>query len=373
MEKKKIERKILLNPGPATTSDSVKYAQVVSDICPREEEFTQVMEEVRKSLVKIAQGDENYACILFFGSGTAAMDSVINSVVHDKKILIINNGAYGERFVQIAKSYGIDYVELKFDMHEEIDVSKIEEKIKKDKEIGYVAMVHHETTTGILNPVKEIGDICKKYSCVFIVDTVSSFAGVPFSVKDCNMDFIMSTSNKCIQAVPGVCCVIAKKIELNKLKKKKKRSFYLDLYDQYEYFEKKKQTRFTAPVHAIYSLRQAIKELFEEGGVEGRYRRYCKNYEVLIKGLKELGFKPMHDEKFHSKISTTVLEPKNLQINFKELHDRMYERGFTIYPNKVGDKNSIRFANMGDINSEDIKVFLKNFREVLKELKKKKK
>jgi len=378
---KEVERKILLNPGPATTSDSVKYAQIVPDICPREEEFTQIMREVREGLIKITQCGEDYSCVLFGGSGTAAMDSVINSVVHEKRLLIIKNGYYGERFSKIAKSYNIDFCELNFDMEKEINLLEIEQKLKEDKEIGYIAVVHHETTTGILNPIKEIGELCKKYNCVFIVDTISSFGGVPFNVKDCNIDFMMSTSNKCIHAMPGVCFVIARKKELDKLEGKEKRSFYLDLYDQYKYFEVEEtgqgvgggQTRFTPPVQAIYSLRQAIKEFFDDGGITERYKKYSKNYELLIKGITKLGFKPLHREEIHSKISTTFLEQESTNVDFKKLHDKLYERGFIIYPNKVEIEGktvkAIRFANMGEINEEDMNLFLENLKEVLEELK----
>ena len=181
---KKIKRNILLNPGPATTTDSVKYAQVVSDICPREKEFGQLMKSVATDLKKIVGGDENYITVLFAGSGTAAMDSVINSVVPpNRKILIINNGAYGERMVNIAKAYSINYVNLKFNMDVFPDLKKIENTLLEDEQIACVAVVHHETTTGLLNPIKEIGSIVKKYNKLFIIDTISSFAGIPFSTN----------------------------------------------------------------------------------------------------------------------------------------------------------------------------------------------
>lgn len=174
---KMIKRNILLNPGPATTTDSVKYAQVVPDICPREKKFGDVMEFVSEHLKKIAGGDESYVCVLFAGSGTAGMDSVINSVVPpSKKILIINNGSYGERMVKIAKAYSIPCVELKYESGTLPNLKEIGQELTNDKEIACVSMIHHETTTGMLNPVKEIGEIVKKHNKIFIVDTVSSFA-----------------------------------------------------------------------------------------------------------------------------------------------------------------------------------------------------
>ena len=225
-----IKRNILLNPGPATTTDSVKRALVVPDICPREKEFCEVVREIRTDLVKIAGGDETYTCILFAGSGTSVMDAAINSVVPpDKKIAIINNGAYGERMVKIAQAYSLDLVEIKYDPGAKIDLSEVSETLKKDDQIACLAMVHHETTTGLLNPIKEVGKIVKENDCIFIVDTISSFAGVPIDIKDCRIDFMMSTSNKCIQGMAGVAFIICKKAELEKLKDYPSRSYYLNL------------------------------------------------------------------------------------------------------------------------------------------------
>ncbi|MFW6040698.1 MAG: 2-aminoethylphosphonate aminotransferase [Thermoplasmatota archaeon] len=364
-----VERKILLNPGPATTTESVKKAQIVPDICPREEEFGDVMQGIREDLVKIAGGDENHTSILFAGSGTAVMDSVINSVVPEgNKILIINNGAYGERMVKIARRYNIGFEELKFEWGSKIELNKVESVLDQNDDIACVSVVHHETTTGILNPIEEIGEITKEYGCTFIVDTISSFSGIPFSIKDCNIDFMMSTSNKCIQGMAGVAFVICKKEKLEKIKNYPKRSFYLDLYPQYEYLEEKKQMRFTVPVQVMYALRQAIDEFFEEGA-RNRYLRYKKNYDVLIEGLKERGFELFLDEDVEeSHILATVVEPSHPNFDFEELHDRLYERGFTIYPGKVKDGKTFRIAVMGAIDHNDIKNFLKAMDEVLNEM-----
>ncbi|NLW45851.1 MAG: aminotransferase class V-fold PLP-dependent enzyme, partial [Firmicutes bacterium] len=196
----KVKRNVLLNPGPATTTDSVKRALVVPDICPREKEFCEVVQEIRNGLVEIAHGDESYTCILFTGSGTSVMDSTINSVVPPgKKIAIINNGAYGERMVKIAQAYNLDFVEIRYEYGGKINLTEVAETLKKDKNIACLAMIHHETTTGLLNPIKEVGEIAKENNCVFIVDTISSFAGIPINIRDYKIDFMMSTSNKCIQ------------------------------------------------------------------------------------------------------------------------------------------------------------------------------
>lgn len=364
-----VERKILLNPGPATTTESVKQAQVVPDICPREKEFGEIMHDIRRNLVKIARGDENYTSILFAGSGTAVMDSVVNSVVPPgKKILIISNGAYGERLRKIADTYKIKFVELRYDWGEKIELDELKNMLEKEKDISSIGVIHHETTTGTLNPVKKIGKIAKRYNCNYIVDTISSFAGIPFSIKDCDIDFMMSTSNKCIQGMPGVAFVICKKNELEKIKNYPKRSFYLDLYSQYDYLEKKKQARFTPPVQVMYALKQAINEFFEEGA-ERRYMRYKKNYKTLKKGLKERGFSFFLDDNIEqSNILITINEPNDPNFNFEIFHDKLYKRGFTIYPGKLSDEKTFRVAVMGAINHTDIKKFLLAVDEVIKEM-----
>lgn len=360
-----MERKILLTPGPATTSDSVKEAQVVPDICPREKEFGNLLVSISTDLTKIAGGDEEYTGVLFGGSGTAGMDAALSSIVNGK-VLIINNGAYGKRFVDIAKAYSIKFKEIVFNWNEEIDLKKIENELSNDKEIKYIAVIHHETTTGILNPIKEIGALAKKYNCVFIVDAISSFAGIPFNVKECNIDFMISTSNKCIQGMPGICFIVSKKVELEKLKNYPKKSFYLNLYVNYDYFRQNKQTPFTPPVQTIYALRKAIDEFFQEGA-ENRHRRYMENNKVLVEGMEKLGFKKALKNIKESGLLTTFWEPVDENYSFEKMHDLAYKNGFTIYPGKIREK-TFRLANIGDINSNDIRNFLKVMDEVIKEM-----
>jgi 2-aminoethylphosphonate aminotransferase len=354
-----IQRNILLNPGPATTTDTVKMAMVVPDICPREREFCELVRGIREDLVKIAGGDSAYTAILFTGSGTAVMDAAINSVVPPgQKIAIINNGAYGERLVKISQSYHLDLVELKLEYGEKIHPEKVAELLQDDPKITCLAMIHHETTTGIVNPIQAIGAIAKEHGCVFIVDTISSFAGIPIDIKDCNIDFMMSTSNKCIQGMAGVAFIICKKSELEKLKDYPPRSYYLNLYNQYRYFEITGQSQFTPAVQILYALKQAICEYFAEGGA-ARYQRYTENWRVLRQGLLDLGFKLFHEAADESHILLTVNEPEDPGYNFEAMHDYLYRKGYTIYPGKIGNKNTFRLANMGAITPKDIQGFLK--------------
>lgn len=353
----KIKRNILLNPGPATTTDTVKYALVVPDICPREEEFTRLIADIRHDLVKIVNGDDEYTSVLFAGSGTAVMDSVVNSVVPaDKKIAVVINGAYGERFIDIAQSYNIPCVPIRFDWGQRIDLAFVERFIKNDDSIACVAIVHHETTTGIRNPIREIGRIAKKYNCTYIVDAISSYAGIPIDIKDIHADFLLSTSNKCIQGMAGLSFVICKKNTLESIAHNPKRSFYLDLYSQYAYLESTGQTQFTPPVQIVYSLKQAIAEYFKEGGNQ-RYARYSENWRTLRSGLLDLGFSLLLEEENESHILITVIEPEDPAFNFEEMHDYLYDRGFTIYPGKM-KKKTFRVAVMGAIDYHDIEKFL---------------
>lgn len=361
-----MKRTILLSPGPATTTESVKQALVVPDICPREREFSTVLQGICRDLVSVVKGDDAYTAVLFSGSGTAVMDSVISSVVPgNRKVAILVNGAYGERFVEIAESYCIPYEPVLFEWGTAIDPITVENVLKNDPAISCIAMVHHETTTGMLNPLDEIGLLAERYRCTFIVDAISSFAGIPIDIRKCRADFLLSTSNKCIQGMAGLAFVICKKSALEQLKNNPKRSYYLDLYNQYLSFEKSGQTRFTPPVQIVYALQQALSEFFIEGG-ENRYARYTENWRLLRAGLLERGFSLLLPEDLESHILVTVLEPEDPKFDFDRMHDYLYERGFTIYPGKIR-KRSFRLSIMGDLSPEDIRAFLEALRAFVKD------
>lgn len=358
-EKTKVPRKILFTPGPVTTTDSVKESLIVPDICPREKEFCDVMKSIRNDLVKISGGNE-HTCILFSGSGTAGMEAVISSCIHtNSKVLIITNGAYGKRFCKIAEYHNIDFFELSFNYGEKIDVDAIHVLLESEM-FSHVVVVHHETTTGILNDIYSIGNLAKIYNCVYIVDAISSFAGIPFSVEECKIDFVISTSNKCLHGMPGIVFVIAKKSELEKTKGLS-RTLYFDLYEQNKYFEQTGQMRFTPPVQVIYALRHAIDEL---GNVNDRYEQYKKNHTCLVRGMKARGFKLfLSDDVQHSQMIETFYLPKN--IDFDKMHDALYEKGFTIYPGKLTKENTFRLGNIGDISPIDINRFFDELDKVI--------
>lgn len=362
----KIERKILLNPGPATTSDSVKMAQVVSDICPREKEFGEVMEFISQKLTDFVANNNDFVSVLFGGSGTAGVESVLSSICANSKILVINNGSYSQRMVEILQTYNADFVEYKSDIIKPINFDDLETTLKKHR-FDYICAVHNETGTGLLNDIDKIGAIAKKYCAEFVVDAMSSYAAIPINMEKSHIDFLITSSNKNIQGMAGVVFVICKKDSLESLKDKKPKSFYLDLYAQYKHFAKTKQMRFTPPVQTLYALKQAIIETIEEG-IENRHKRYLESWETLINGLEKLHLKLLLDIKCQSKIITAIYEPKCEKYSFDSMHDFLYERNFTIYPGKVSAFDTFRVANIGAITKNDITNFLGILEQYLKSI-----
>ena len=358
-----VKRNILLNPGPATTTDTVKLSQVVPDICPREKEFGRVMEFISNELTEIVANVSEFSTILFGGSGTAVVESIITSVVpYDKTILIVNNGSYGQRIIDISKRYKIKHIEYKSSPTEPINLKKLEGVIKSNSDISHLAVIHNETTTGLLNDIESIGKLTKNYGVDLILDAMSSFAALPIDMKKQNISFLAASSNKNIQGMAGVGFVIANQQKLKNLKTIQPRSFYLSLFEQYENFIKSKQMRFTPPVQTLYALKQAIIELKSEG-VKNRHIRYIKSWELLTKSLKNLGLSYLVEDENHSKIITSIEIPDS--IDFVNMHDYFYSKGFTIYPGKIEEFNTFRIANIGQIDTQDIEEFLKHLKKYL--------
>lgn len=364
---KTVKRNILLNPGPATTTDSVKNAMVVPDICPRELEFGELTLSVRDDLIKIAHGEKNHTAVMLTSSGTGGVEACLTSVIpDDKKVLIINNGAYGERMQAICDAYGIGHVDYNIAASKPVDLEVLEKMLQAHKsELSHVAFIHHETTVGILNPLSEICHMSHKYGLENIVDAMSSFAGMDIDVERDQVDYLVSSSNKCIQGMAGISFVIANKQSLMGTKEIKPRNFYFNLLENHLYLEKNKQFLFTPPVQTLYALRQAINEYFAEGP-ENRFARYNAMYELMIAKVKELGFEFLIEENHHARLLTAIIEPSNPNYSFNEMHDYLFERGFTIYPGKVGNAKTFRLSNIGAIDTTDIKNFLVVFEEYLR-------
>lgn len=343
----------LLTPGPLTTTEAVKK-EMLFDRCTWDDEYKSITQKIRKELLDIGNvHEEDYTAVLMQGSGTFAVESVITSTVGEKdKLLIIANGAYGERIVQIAEHISLNHVIYNNEYDEHPDMDKVKEILDKDTEITHIAMVHCETTTGILNPIEDLSVIAKEYNKTLIIDAMSSFGGIPIDIKALGIDYLISSANKCIQGVPGFGFVIAKKEKLEKCKGIS-RSLSLDLYDQYKGMDKDGKWRFTSPTHVVAAFSKALDELKEEGGVEGRYNRYKNNNLVLRKKLKEIGIESYIEEEKQSPIITTFAFPTDA-FSFNEFYSFIKERGFVIYPGKLTDVDTFRIGNIGEIYEEDI-------------------
>ena len=361
-----IKRNVLLNPGPATTTDTVKYAQVVPDICPREKEFAGLMKGLRSDLLKVVHAPEDqYTSVLFCGSGTINIDICINSLVPEgKKVLVVNNGAYNTRAVEVCEMYHISHINLKFSVYEQPDLKQVEQTLKDNNDVAVVYCCHHETGTGILNPIREIGALAHKYGAIFVSDTTSSLGMIPLDVVKDNVDFCMASAQKGLMAMSGLSFIIGKTDIIKASKDYPTRSYYCNLYLQYEYFEKTGEMHFTPPVQTIYATIQALKEYFYEGE-EAKFARHRAVFEAIHKGVAELGFKTVIDPKIESGLVVSVLYPDDPNFTFEKIHDYCYERGFTIYPGKISTTNTFRLCALGTIMPDDIKDFFVVLKEAM--------
>lgn len=362
-----IKRNVLLNPGPSTTSDTVKMAQIVPDICPREKEFGDIMRKMRTDLVKIVHGDpEKYTSVLFCGSGTINIDVCINSLLPEgKKILVINNGAYSARAVEICQYYGLPHIDLKFPVDSLPDLDIIEKTLADDPDIALVHTTHNETGTGILNPIREIGAIAHKHNAVFTVDTTSTLAMRPIDIEKDNIDFCMASAQKGLMAMTGLSFIIGNRRIIEESAAYPKRSYYCNLFLQYDFFEKTGEMHFTPPVQTVYSAKQALEEYFAEGE-EKKWARHTRVFNAINEGLDRLGFRQVIKPEWRAGLVSSAIYPDDPNWSFEAVHDYCYQRGFTIYPGKISTTNTFRLCALGAIDEEDIHQFFQVFEEALK-------
>lgn len=366
MKKDSIKRNILLNPGPSTTTDTVKMAQIVPDICPREKEFAELMKSLREDLVKIVHGDpEKYVSVLFCGSGTLNIDVCINSLLPENgKVLVINNGAYSARAVEICRYYGLPHIDLQFPVDERPDLAVIEKTLQENPDIALVHTTHNETGTGLLNPVREIGALVHRYGATFTVDTTSTLAMRPIDIETDNIDFCMASAQKGLMAMTGLSFVIGRRSAIEASKNYPKRSYYCNLYLQYEFFEKTGEMHFTPPVQTIYAAVQALKEYWAEGE-NAKWARHTRVFNAIHEGLDTLGFQDVIRREWQAGLVVSVIYPDDPNWDFEKIHDYCYERGFTIYPGKISAANTFRLCALGAIDEQDIRDFFLVFRAAL--------
>lgn len=357
--------KLLFTPGPLTTTDTVKSA-MLRDVGSREAEFIAIVREIRGELLSLCgHGADGYEAVLMQGSGTFAIESVLSSAVPASgRLLLLVNGAYGRRMRQIAAMHEIDCETLEFREDEKVRPEDVERALDDDHSVTHAAIVHCETTTGILNPVERIGEIVRAHGCAYIVDAMSSFGGVPLDLADARIDYLISSANKCIQGVPGFAFVIARRSELNRCKGEA-RTVSLDLYDQWRGFESNGQFRFTPPTHALLAFREALKELREEGGTTARAARYRDNHRVLVDGMRALGFETYLRDEDQSWIITAFRYPAGRGFSFDAFSDALGARGFAIYPGKLTREDCFRIGTIGALRKAHVEGLLTAIREAM--------
>jgi len=360
--------KLLFTPGPLTTSKTVKEA-MLHDYGSRDDKFVNMVKEVREKILRLAgvSQAQGYETVIMQGSGTFGIEATISSNFPTTgHLLIIINGSYGHRMSKICSVHEIRQTTLVFDENEIPSLEKTEEILKANSSITHIAIVHSETTTGIFNPIKEFGALAKKYNKTYIVDAMSSFGAVPINVAEFNIDFLVSSSNKCIEGVPGFSFIIANRAKLLQCKGQA-RTLVLDIFAQWEGLENDGQFRFTPPTHSLAAFHQALKELEEEGGVEARGKRYKENYQTLIAGMRKLGFKEYLEPEKQGYIITSFLYPEQ-NFNFKEFYNSLNEKGFVIYPGKLTKADCFRIGNIGQLYKKDVEALLQTIETVIKQV-----
>ncbi len=358
----------LLTPGPLTTSRSVK-ATMLADWGSRDIEFRRLVAEIRQGLLDLAGAGGDYECVIMQGSGTFAIEAALGSFCPraEAKTLVVANGAYGDRAAAILARLGRPVIKIDKGDSAAPSPDEVAQALDADPAISHVWVIHCETTSGIVNPITDMARVAKQRGKVYMVDAMSSFGALPLDMKD-GIDVMVSSSNKCIEGVPGFSYVVAKH-DMLVASKGMSHSVVLDLYEQWRGLEANGQFRFTPPTHALVAFHQAMKEHGEEGGVAARGNRYRHNAQILIKGMRDMGFSTLLSDNEAGPIIQTFLTPRDPSFDFEQFYEDLRLRGFAIYPGKLTRRPSFRIGTIGKVDEKVMKAVLNAIREVLAEMK----
>jgi 2-aminoethylphosphonate-pyruvate transaminase len=361
--------KLLFTPGPLTTSLSVKRA-MLHDAGSWHFEFNAKVKWIREKLLELAglSREAGWETVLLQGSGTFGVEAVFATCVPPTgKVCVLANGAYGERMVLMLQHAKIDHVVLRTPEDTPNNPAALEGALASDPAITHVAVVHCETTTGILNPIDELGRIAQRHGKRYVVDAMSSFGAIPIDFAAAGIDYLISSANKCIEGVPGFSFVIARRAALLACEGYA-RSLSLDLLGQLKGFEKNGQFRYTPPTHSILAFEQALLELEQEGGVPARGARYRRNHEVLVAGMEQLGFRVYLRPEVQSYIITAFHFLTHPKFTFNEFYRRLSDKGSIIYPGKITQADTFRIGSIGRLFEADMRGLLGGVAEALKEM-----
>ena len=358
----------LLTPGPLTTTETVKE-EMLFDHCTWDDDYKQITQRIRSGLLKLGHVSEpEYTAVLMQGSGTFGVESVLTSMTgQEDKVLIAANGAYGLRMTDICRRSGVNYTLYEQANDKQPAPERIAALLAADSSVTHVAMVHSETTSGILNDVEAVGKVVKAAGKTFIVDAMSSFGGVDIPLADWGIDFLISSANKCIQGVPGFCFILARQDKLA-ASAGQARSLSLDLYDQWRGMAADGKWRFTSPTHVVLAFAKAMEELEEEGGIPARHARYAENQRLLTERFAALGFRPYLTSAVQGPIITTFCYPEGAAFTFHQMYDYIKARGYVLYPGKVMEADTFRVGNIGEIYPEDIETLAAIMADFMKEV-----
>jgi 2-aminoethylphosphonate-pyruvate transaminase len=357
----------LLTPGPLTTSAGVKQA-MLHDWGSRDHEFIAINRRVRERLVDLAGAAGSHVCVPLQGSGTFAVEAMLGCFVPPRgRLLILINGAYGKRMAKICDYYRRDYAVLEWAEDRPVDPSAVEKALAGDATIGHVAVVHCETTSGMLNPLAQIADVVAKAGRRLLIDAMSAFGALPVDASEIAFDALAASSNKCLEGVPGLGFVLCRRAALEAAKGNAP-SLSLDLFDQWQAMEKTGQWRFTPPIHCIVAFDQAIQEHAAEGGLAGRGARYRSNCRILVEGMRKLGFETLLPDRLQAPIIVTFRMPADPRFVFETFYDRLRERGYVIYPGKLTVADSFRIGCIGRLGEAEMTGALAAIKAVMGEM-----
>jgi 2-aminoethylphosphonate-pyruvate transaminase len=357
----------LLTPGPLTTSRSTKEA-MLHDWGSRDAEFIAMNARVCERLLDLAGGRGSHVCVPLQGSGTFIVEAMIGTLVPaDGKLLILANGAYGQRMMRIAERYRRAVIVQETPEDVPVSVAALDDALGDDASITHVAVVQCETTSGILNPVDDVAQVTARHRRRLLIDAMSAFGALPLDAARTPFDALVASSNKCLEGVPGIGFAIIRRSALEAARGQAP-SISLDLHDQWASMEKTRQWRFTPPTHVIAALDQALAEHAAEGGVAGRGARYRRNCEVLVAGLRALGFETLLPDGLQAPIIVTVRMPADPRFQFEVFYDRLSRRGFVIYPGKLTVADSFRIGCIGRLGEAEMRGVLDAIRDILAEM-----
>jgi len=358
--------KLLFTPGPLTTSRTVKEA-MLRDLGSRDGEFVEIVRSVRDRLLALGgvSQQSGWECVILQGSGTFGLEAVISTLVpDDARFLATVNGAYGSRIAGLARHHGISCEVLEVPEDRPVDAAALEEALAGAPGTTHVSVVHCETSTGMVHPVVELGRVADAHGVRLILDSMSAFGALPIDLEEARVDALVSSSNKCIEGVPGFSFVLTRR-ELLDRSAGRARTISLDLVAQWRGLESNGQFRFTPPTHSLLAFDRALQELQDEGGVRARGARYAENHRVLLDGMRSLGFREYLAEEHQGPIITSFHTPPDPAFVFEEFYGRLAERGFVVYPGKVTNADCFRIGTIGRLGTDDVRALLSAIGEVL--------